>query len=359
MLTNVMKRYIKVSLIVLLVVQAMQVQCQDIQFSQFYTAALYQNPAFAGSAHFDRAMFHQRLQWPKLDGKYTTSMFSYDKFFRRYSSGFGLMVLQDFQGASNISSTEVHFQYAYEVFLNSKFTFRPGIQLGVGQRYLNYNDFVFPRNLDDNGFIPGSSKPESNNRIIYPDVSSGALVYSDNLWIGYSAHHINRPNQSFLGDIIKYPIKHAFTGGYKILMHKHLNLNYQGEDPINFTITPTFHYKFQGKSDQLDLGIYAMYDWLVLGFWYRGIPFKTYEKLSYLNNESYVALGGVRFGKFTVNYSYDFSVSKIGWIGQTGGAHEINLTFINQNKQKKKKKTMKRLPCPDFYQEIIKEDLSH
>src|SRR6478736_5086520 len=83
---------------------------QDIQFSQFYNAQLYQNPGFAGAAHLPRATSHSRIQWPALDAKYITSLVSFDGFSSKFNSGFGGYVLKDWQGGSKLTSTEVAFQ---------------------------------------------------------------------------------------------------------------------------------------------------------------------------------------------------------------------------------------------------------
>src|SRR4051794_24613757 len=79
-------------------------KAQDIQFSQFYANVLYMNPAFAGSAHLSRAIFHQRIQWPTLDAKYITSSISFDHYFEKARSGVGVIVLKDWQGANTLSS---------------------------------------------------------------------------------------------------------------------------------------------------------------------------------------------------------------------------------------------------------------
>src|SRR5436190_5082628 len=98
---------------------------QDFQFSQFYNVPLYQNPAFAGSLHSGRVSMHQRLQWPKLDSRYTTSVISADKYFSKFKSGVGLIIMQDYQGGHNLSSTQAQAIYSYEVPFKN-FTIRAG-----------------------------------------------------------------------------------------------------------------------------------------------------------------------------------------------------------------------------------------
>ncbi len=316
---------------------------QDIQFSQFYAAALYQNPAFAGSTHHHRGTFHQRLQWPGLDAKYTTSLLSFDTYANKYNSGFGVMVFKDWQGSSTINSIDAGVQYAYEIHFNEQISFRPGLQLSYVSRNLDYSGLTLPEDYTNNGYVGGSNL-NGNSRKGYVDISSGGIFYSEKLWVGVSAHHLNMPNQSFIGDVSRLPIKFALTAGYKIPLIHSKFMAYMDHEKDK-SITPTVHYKFQGKSDQLDLGLYANYDFVMVGFWYRGIPVKHYEKGLH-NNESMVAMVGWKYEAWTVTYSYDFVVSRLSR-ARTGGAHELNLTYVYS--RHKHYKPMKRLPCPTFH----------
>src|SRR5690348_681523 len=56
------------------------VKAQDPQFSQFYAAPLYLNPAFAGSTNQARAGINYRNQWPAIDANFTTMSFFADYF---------------------------------------------------------------------------------------------------------------------------------------------------------------------------------------------------------------------------------------------------------------------------------------
>lgn len=319
---------------------------QDIQFSQFYNVPLFISPAFAGSVHQPRATVHQRLQWPKLDGKYITSFASFDTYSPKYNSGFGVYALKDWQGSNTISSTEIGFQYSYELHINSQLVFRPGLQLAMISRYIDYADLRFPIQFnDEQGFFDPNNNYAGVPRKSFADISAGGVFYSKNLWLGFSTHHINTPNQSFYGDVSRLPAKFAVLGGYKFLFSNDKK-KYYSDDDNEISLTPTFNYKSQGKSDQFDLGLYGVYNQFLAGGWYRGIPFKRYEH-RFQNNESVVIfLGfktaiGLKFG-----YSYDFTVSKLA-IARTGGSHEFNLTYVF-TKKLKKKKPMRRMPCPSF-----------
>ncbi|HXA02355.1 MAG TPA: type IX secretion system membrane protein PorP/SprF [Cytophagaceae bacterium] len=334
----------------LLLFSGKQIVAQDIQYSQFYNVPMYQNPAFAGSAHATRVVMHQRLQWPSLDAKYSTSLVSVDHFFANYNSGVGLMVQQDYQGKQNISSTEVHGLYSYELPVSREVSIRAGLDLGYISRFTNYNQTV-PQQFDPNAVAQTTgSNPYANypNKKGYVDVSSGGLVYTKQWWMGLAASHLDVPNIAPIGTS-RLPMKFALTGGYKIpLIHK----KYMAylEDETEITLTPTFQYKSQGKSDQLDLGAYVRYSQIMFGAWYRGIPVKHYttpEGHRLQNNESIVAMVGMKYQSISVTYSYDIVISRLGRYNP-GGAHEFNITWVH-HRHKKKHKQLKRLPCPSFH----------
>ena len=62
-----MLRILLFSLVVFFVVGLNKTLAQDPQFSQFYAAPLYLNPAFAGSAQEARVGINYRNQWPQID----------------------------------------------------------------------------------------------------------------------------------------------------------------------------------------------------------------------------------------------------------------------------------------------------
>jgi len=318
---------------------------QDYQFSQFYANILYLNPAFAGSAHKNRVILHQRLQWPSLDARYTTSVVSFDHYFEKTNSGVGIIFTHDVQGGKNISSNDVSLQYSYELSINEKYSFRAGLQAGFVSRYINYSVLTFPDQYSVNGLVSSTSaEPFGNQKKNYLDLSSGGVFYSEKFWVSLAYSHMNTPNQSFYGDNSPLPSKYSLTGGDRFLLKSHSFANSLNENHKSYLI-PTAQYKSQGKSDQLDLGMYALLNNTMLGVWYRGIPIKNYSK-KIINNESIVLLLGYKYKQISMGYSYDFTVSKLT-TAKTGGAHEFNITFLFGN-PKSRKKPLKRIPCPDF-----------
>lgn len=306
-------------------------------------ASSYLNPGFTGSQQYHKIYFQQRLQWPGLDAKYISTMAGFDLYSSKYKSGFGLYTIFDYQGVGQMTSKEVQLQYAYEVPVTEKLVFRPGLQFGIVNRSLDDSRLVFPDQYGKNGYIGATQDNIPNENILYPDISSGFLLFSPRIWFGASMHHMNRPNVSYFSDSkSRWPAKISLVGGYKIVLANITGGSYLNDD---LSIVPTFHYKTQGKSDQIDFGAYFNYQFLVLGIWYRGIPVFKYYLPELQNNESVAFLIGLRIDRWRAGYSYDQIVSELT-PAQPVGAHEISLSYTLSPRSKKR--PGKTLPCPEF-----------
>ncbi len=119
----------------------------------------------------------------------------------------------------------------------------------------------------------------------------GGLFYSQNAWIGASAFHITQPNQSVVGGNDRLPMKVSVHAGYKFFFTEGTMKTGMYAVPQERSIAPVAQYRHQGQWDQMDLGMYFTLEPLVLGLWYRGIPFK--EVNGFANNESLVLLIGL------------------------------------------------------------------
>ena len=87
---------------------------QDPQFSQFYAAPLYLNPALTGNTFQDRIILNYRKQWMGIAPGYETFAVSYDHNDTKLHSGFGGMVLRDVAGSNGLAFTHAAFNYSFE-----------------------------------------------------------------------------------------------------------------------------------------------------------------------------------------------------------------------------------------------------
>ena len=89
--------------VVFLMIFSLQAGAQDPEFTQFYAAPLYLNPAFAGSARCPRVTMNYRNQWPALSKTFITTAVAYDQQVDAISGGLGIMVMNDKAGEGILS----------------------------------------------------------------------------------------------------------------------------------------------------------------------------------------------------------------------------------------------------------------
>ncbi len=307
---------------------------QDPQFTQFYAAPLYLNPAYTGSNGNIRAAMNYRNQWPGTDAQSVSMMASYDQSLPTIRSGIGILAKRDEQ-FNNLGSTfrsqELALSYSYAISITEGYTIQPAIQLGYVIRDLDFNSFLFGDQITDRGITTNPTAEQfTTDRLGYFDVSTGFLVFSDRFWFGAAVHHLNEPGQSWLGGIHQLPMKTTVHFGYVIATKTSRRRRPNLDDG---TIIPVLQYQAQGRSDQFSAGFYANFRPIVFGAWYRGLPIKRYNQTIH-NNDAIAVLFGIYLTQVTLAYSYDLTVSQLSPISR--GAHELSLTFDIKPKDNRK-----------------------
>jgi type IX secretion system PorP/SprF family membrane protein len=312
---------------------------QHYQFSQFYAAQTYLNPAFTGANSCAKLTMNYRNQWSKVPGGYTTFQAAYDKPLKQYNSGLGCIFFNDKAGPGGLQSTQFSLLYAYELRINKGLVARAGISSGFVQRSIDYTPLIFGDQIARGG-ASSSVEDISTARTVYFDMNAGYLMYSEHFWGGFSVNHLTQPNQSLQGGNSPLPMEFMAHGGYKFLLE---------EDASNskeqHSITAAINYKRELRFNQIDVGAYYTKGYFVLGLWYRGIPlYKPYSW--YYNNDAVVFLFGLSTDKLQIGYSFDYTVSKLH-LNNTNGTHEISLSYPFCSKKKKRKKQI-LISCPKF-----------
>lgn len=311
---------------------------QDTQLSQYFSAPMYLNPAFAGANVCSRVSTNIRTQWPAIGHGYTSQILGLDHYFSDINFGGGLMFTNDAAGTGRLKTTAFSVLAAYNAQINRNLAFRVGLQGGFWQRSVNFSDLTFGDQIAKGGAASSIEIPPIS--ITSPDFSTGILVYSKKYWGGIAIHHLNRPNESLMGNDAFRPRKFSLHGGSTFDIGKESEY-----DKDKQTVSVTFNYKSQLKYDQLDLGCYYSKGYLNVGLWYRGIPiFKEYAP-GYPNNDAIVLILGLSKDRIRMGYSYDHTIS---WLrGNTSGAHEISFSY-QMCKPKKKRNKTKTVVCPKF-----------
>ena len=307
---------------------------QDPHFSQFYAAPMYLGPSFAGASENTRIMTNYRDQWPKLPGVFVTYSFSADHYLPDLNSGFGLFVMKDQAGDGKINITNISANYAYKVNLSDRWYFRPGIKGFYYQNFINYNKIIFNDQLDFENNTPSSVEIPEDNRTNYFDFGASALFHNDKYWVGGTVDHLIKMSPSFKDNLNYAPVKYTIYGGANFPLGR-LSFNRSRN-----RIITAFQIKSQGQTQQMDMGAYYQKNSLMIGLWYRGIPFLMPNPTS----DALIVMLGYTNPNFTVGYSYDLTVSRL--ITYTGGAHELSFMYKFAVEDVFGRERHAAIPCP-------------
>jgi type IX secretion system PorP/SprF family membrane protein len=157
------------------------VKAQDPQFSQFYAAPLYLNPAFAGSTQQGRVGMNYRNQWPSIDANFTTISAYADFYLEDYNSGLGAIFTRDYANVLGLQNTGFGIQYAYQLKITKNISLRPGVQVSVNSRSIDYTRLIFGDQIDPaTGSISSGTIEQLRNgpKVFFGDLAFGGLLFS-------------------------------------------------------------------------------------------------------------------------------------------------------------------------------------
>jgi type IX secretion system PorP/SprF family membrane protein len=323
---------------------------QDLHFSQFFNSPLSTNPANTGFIPEGdyRLGVNYRNQWSSvMSVPYKTmSAFGDLQVMKKGDDnstgwmGLGALILRDVAGSGNLTSTKIYGSVAYHQMLGYSTLLSLGFNAGWVNKQINTGNLKFPDQFDGKFFdnkLPTSAVLSSNN-INYFDMQVGlnyAYFPTDNIYVnaGYSAHHVNRPRESFfnnLADSNKVPLRHiAF-----------LNAVFKMND--QWLINPNAYFTRQAKSWQVNLGMNAHYNLsgdgekiLIAGLYFR-------------SKDAIIPLVGLGYKDLTFTFTYDATVSTLRNYNNTRGAFEFSL--IKQGLFDQYAGNKKQSMCPSLRQ---------
>jgi len=303
---------------------------QDPQFSQFYSNPLYLAPSFAGAAGGNRICANVRDQWFNLPATFITYSFSFDSYFPKFNSGFGLLAFKDAAGTGQLGTLNIGFQYSYNFKILKTVYVRPGLHFSYREHGLAWDKLNFIDEVMYNGGQTTVVEPLAKTRDV--DLAFSTLVYTNRIWAGVTVDHLLTPNVSLYADKTFVPVKVSLYGGIELVRKSRLL------KPTEETMTLAYLFKQQGPFYQLDLGVYWFKNPLVLGLWYRGIPPFNSQR-----GDALILLVGYKSRNFNIGYSYDLTISNL--IGQAIGSHEVSMSVKFAIPRRTKKG---EVPCPEF-----------
>lgn len=307
---------------------------QDPQFSQFYGVPLYTNPAMAGASGNIRLNAAYRDQYVGISNNFQTSYLSLDGHVNKLNGGLGATFLSDVAGDGRLTTTQASLAYAFHTALSRKVHMRAALQGTFVQKSYDFSKFKWGDQIDDRlGFVYPTAEPVGSQNRIFPNFAAGVLIYSDRAFIGFAAHNLTEPNQSFYyanspKEDFKLPRRYTAHAGINIPLTNERN------EEQRIILSPNILYMSQRNFNQLNVGMYIKKQTLTAGLWFR----QTSK-----NSDAAILMVGMKFPKFRLGYSYDVTVS--GARTATQGSHELTMA-IEIKPPKKSRSRIKVLSCP-------------
>ncbi len=291
-----------------------QALAQDPVFSQFFAAPLYLNPAFAGSSHCSRMSLNYR-QLRSTENFHAINA-SFDTRAEALQGGIGMIATSDLSGMVNpdaesglpVMRNSVGAIYAYHLQAAASLNVHFGMQASYIRNDSAWHLYQF-----------AVDEPEPDNAWVHAvDLSAGMLFYTDRIYGGLAVHHMNQPHMSLFTDVdsrLKAKLTvHAGTyfypGGGAVARH---------HEP-SFFVSPNLVFMHQAYSTHLNYGLYAGFESIVAGFWFRHWINAPIE-----NNHLVVGLVGIRIDNYRIGFSYDRSFS--GFTDVSHGVFELSFAF--------------------------------
>ena len=296
------------------------VSAQDAHFSQYHNSRTYTNPAFVGTDSTMNIALNYRIQWPKID-PYKSLHFSVDKYIHALRGGIGINYLNDCQmnGAYVKARLDLNYAPHFELFKH-KLVLQPSIQISYFQIHLDFSKLTYGDQIDPRrGFVYNTNEVPGVGKKSNVDISAGLLLYSNHFFGGIAIHHLTQPDEGIVGPS-KLPLR--------ITVHTGANLSFKKDSTRKLIFSPTLLYMQQQDFTMLLPGVTVKYKFISLG-------------VSYRNEDAFIGTLAFQNRFLRVGYSYDYTTSKLG-NENTGGTHEIGLTyFLNLKKKKGKIKTLR------------------
>lgn len=297
-------KFIFMQKIVLCFIMFLSVQtfAQDEHYSQFKSTGMQLNPALTGETDKWTLNMGYRLQWPNISGTYQTTTIGAQYGFSKNIQGVGLLIVSDIQGEGTIAKTAVSVPVSKRIQFSENINMTLALQPTFYQKTVDWTKLTFGDMIDNKlGFQNQTSETEPSSTILNADLSSGIIIELFKVEYGLAVYHLFEPDESFFT-----PNSYNLPRRWSQFITYELSL---GE----VTLSPFVQYDVHGDFKKLLFG--------------NTVSFKAFKLFTAVRNEDAVIFGaGGEFRNFALNYTYDYTTSKLTNSG-TGGSHEVSLLY--------------------------------
>jgi len=310
-------------LLIFLVFSGLQMQAQDVLFSQNFLVPETINTSFTGAIRAAKIGSIHRSQWRNAAFKTNSSFVYFDTWFEGFKTGLGVSFLNQTETASTYTFNQININYSMAFQLSDTWFFRPSISAGFGMKNYGFQNILLEDQINLNNNIINTSSLDplllSTQRNFF-DFSSSILFNNDDSWIGLTIKHLNKPNIS-LTENGNIPLDIFWS------VHTKYYLPFLEGTRSWFASKSKFYvlgnFMMQGNVNRFDVGFqYIFEDQFSLGITAATSPIKTDVNSPLVNSVSTFA--GIRWQGFRFGYSYDFNTTELI---NTGGIHEFSVAY--------------------------------
>lgn len=334
-------------LVFLLSGMTINVNAQDIHFSQFYYSPLTFNPALTGAMDGTyRIGGIYKNQWSSINSPFVYStpsvagdakLFS-GKFDGNYL-GVGLMLMNDRSGDGNLRNFTAMLSLAYHQALDREGNYHlsVGLQGGMVQKSIDFEKLNFADEFDGLGFNNITAENFKYYQIAYSDFAAGAVLYGvpnnrSRFQIGASAFHLTTPTESFFE-----------TSDNQLDMRFVVHGSYAARLGSKVYFFPFAQYQIQNNDNELVWGANLGYN---MNQSIRGVPQIFYVGCFNRFRYDIIPTVGIMMKGIQAGLSYDVNISS-DLNPATGGkgGFELALAYIGNITPPKH---YKKIYCPQF-----------
>lgn len=318
-----MKRLLPLLIGWLITVQAI---AQDIHFSQFTWSPLNLGPQQTGMMEGDlRLHALHRRQWASVTVPYKTFAAGADASLNLFNQKLralnaGLLINHDDAGDGQLRTLDFRGLFAVCVPLNSDSThfLRGGLSLGYSQRSVDFNALSFDEQFNGDTWDPlaGNGENYARTRTGWFDAGVGLAwemrTEKDRWQAGFSATHLNRPDQGFYSEVVRRPVLWQFHAAGLTSISERLLLH------------PQLIVMKQEKFSAVSLGAEAR---IIL----QQEPTKNYALglgLFHRLNDAVFPMAAIYWNKIRIGFSYDVNISSLRTVSNGRGGPEFSITYI-------------------------------
>ncbi|MBP6181613.1 type IX secretion system membrane protein PorP/SprF [Flavobacterium sp.] len=300
-----------------------KLRAQDPVFTQYFLIPETLNPGFSGFMETTYTGIIHREQWPDLNLKIDTDYAFVNTWNESMNSGFGISVLNQRENITNYNFTQINANYAYRVRINDDWYFRPALEAGFGLKSFAFQNLLLEDQINIKTGIINTSSIDPllrNDKVSFFDVTAGMVFNTEDLWIGLSMKHLNKPNISFTSDgNVPLDTFFSLSTGYEFLLADYIDVQFF---PYATKMFVTSNYMQQGRYNRLDVGASILFEKMFFGATAVTNPSKNGIDSHLLTSVNLFT--GLQYDHLKFGLSYDLNTSKIG---KTGGIYELSLTY--------------------------------